>query len=152
MQYKPWLNSSSKRERLRSDSHFFLGVNSFSHTAAVAASHMCSPVSPGGSCTKCLAAVTLQSPCKRRWLHTSEGRTPHPPRPHTPCVTSAEALSSFSRASPFSPSAVSSAGKICHSRFACGFALQLDTFEKERGVPVPGRDGVNPLASCFMLQ
>lgn len=39
---------------------------------------MCSPVSPGGSCTKCLAAVTLQSPCKRRWLHTSEGRTSPP--------------------------------------------------------------------------
>lgn len=57
-------------------------VNSSSHAAGLAVSHMCSLVFPAGSCTKCLATVTLQSLCKRLWLHTSEGRTPPPPTPH----------------------------------------------------------------------
>lgn len=124
-------------------------VNSFSHTAAQTASHMCSPASPAGSCTKCLATVTLQSPCKRLWLHTSEGSPPPTPRDvcrGLPLFSSPLVLS----LAPPHFLALLSHQLIYHSRFV---ALPfMDTFEKARGLPVPRSDGVNPTASRYLNQ
>lgn len=112
----------------------FLGEQFLSHGSTGCVPYVL-PGVPTGSCTKCLATVTLQSPCKRLWLHTSEGRT-FPPT----CDVCRGLLGfffppPFSRACPFSRSAVSSAGKICHSRFV---ALPfMNTFEKARGELVP---------------